>query len=72
MNTVWVTCDGEHPMDKEHIGPIKYYPRQGFPSYFYPFNNTQGYLSPIIAVHFMAPSRKRIELKTIYRMILIR
>ncbi|XP_018899561.2 sodium/potassium-transporting ATPase subunit beta-2 [Bemisia tabaci] len=55
LRTVWVSCHGEGPADVENVGPIKYYPQQGFPGYFYPFENTEGYLSPLVAVHFQNP-----------------
>lgn len=55
LNTVWVTCEGEGPIDRENIGEIQYIPRQGFPGYFYPYLNTEGYLSPLVAIHFKRP-----------------
>lgn len=58
MNTVWVSCEGENPADVENIGPIEYYPRQGFPGYYFPYENSEGYLSPLVAVHFTKPVRK--------------
>uniref|UniRef100_A0A336M073 CSON009503 protein n=1 Tax=Culicoides sonorensis TaxID=179676 RepID=A0A336M073_CULSO len=54
---IWVSCDGEGPLDRENIGPVKYYPRPGFPGYFFPAHKAQGYLSPIVAVHFEKPTR---------------
>lgn len=54
-NIVWVSCSGENPSDNEHIGPINYIPRRGFPGYFFPFTNVEGYLPPIVAVHFESP-----------------
>lgn len=53
-----MSCEGENPADIENIGPVKYYPRRGFPGYFYPFENSEGYLSPLVAVHFERPVRK--------------
>ncbi|XP_059479860.1 sodium/potassium-transporting ATPase subunit beta-2-like [Neocloeon triangulifer] len=55
LNTVWVSCEGENPADIEHVGPIQYIPRRGFPGYYYPFRNYEGYLSPILAVFFERP-----------------
>ncbi|XP_054282858.1 sodium/potassium-transporting ATPase subunit beta-2-like [Macrosteles quadrilineatus] len=55
LNTVWVTCEGEHPLDQENIGEIRYIPKQGFPGYFYPYVNTEGYLSPLVAIQFIRP-----------------
>jgi len=57
LNTIWVSCEGENPADLENIGPIKYYPRRGFPGYYYPYENSEGYLSPLVAVHFERPVR---------------
>lgn len=58
LNTVWISCEGENPADQENIGPIRYIPRRGFPGYFYPFENSEGYLSPLVAVHFVRPRSK--------------
>lgn len=58
LNTVWVSCEGENPADQENIGPISYIPRRGFPGYFYPFENSEGYLSPLVAIHFVRPRSK--------------
>lgn len=55
-NTVWVSCEGENPADVENIGPIHYIPRRGFPGYFFPFTNKEGYLSPLVAVWFEKPT----------------
>lgn len=60
LNTIWVSCHGEGPLDNESIGPIEYYPQPGFPGYFYPFQNDIGYLSPIVAIHFKRPLLHRI------------
>jgi sodium/potassium-transporting ATPase subunit beta len=58
MNTVWVSCEGENPADAENIGPIQYLPSRGFPGYFFPFTNKEGYLSPLVAVLFEKPASK--------------
>ncbi|XP_017880937.1 sodium/potassium-transporting ATPase subunit beta-2-like [Ceratina calcarata] len=55
LETIWVSCEGENPADQENIGPIKYIPRRGFPGYFYPYENSEGYLSPLVAIHFVRP-----------------
>jgi sodium/potassium-transporting ATPase subunit beta len=57
-NQVWVSCRGEDGSDKEAITDIKYFPSQGFPSYFYPYMNSKNYLSPLVAVKFMRVKRK--------------
>jgi len=53
---VWVSCRGENPADEEYIGEIEYTPWQGFPSYYFPYTHTAGYLPPIVAVRFVAPA----------------
>ena len=58
MNTIWVSCSGDTPADTENIGSIEYFPRPGFPGYFYPYTNQNGYLSPLVAVHFKRPAGK--------------
>ncbi|KAF6215463.1 hypothetical protein GE061_010216 [Apolygus lucorum] len=55
LNTAWLTCHGEAPGDKENLGPVAMYPERGFPGYYYPFTNQEGYLSPLVAVHFERP-----------------
>lgn len=57
LNTVWISCEGENPADVENMGPIEYYPRQGFPGYYFPYENSEGYLSPLVAIHFTKPTR---------------
>lgn len=52
---VYISCDGETDADKEHIGPISYYPSNYIPNYYFPFTNLEGYLSPFIFVHFLKP-----------------
>ncbi|CAH1391585.1 unnamed protein product [Nezara viridula] len=56
LNTVWVSCEGENPADVENIGSIQYIPRRGFPGYYFPYKNQEGYLSPIIAIWFEKPT----------------
>lgn len=58
MKTIWVTCDGEAPADKDNIGPLKLYPQDGFPGFYYPYRNKKDYLSPLIAIHFQNPKSK--------------
>jgi len=52
---IWIDCHGENPADRDNLGPIKYYPTQGFPHYFYPFKNQKGYMSPLVFVQFEKP-----------------
>ncbi|KAL9875023.1 sodium/potassium-transporting ATPase subunit beta-2 [Glossina fuscipes] len=51
-NVVWISCEGENPADVENIKARDYYPRMGFPYYYFPFKNIDGYTPPIIAVQF--------------------
>ncbi|KAJ4443652.1 hypothetical protein ANN_05327 [Periplaneta americana] len=62
LNTIWISCEGESPADIENVGPIKYIPRQGFPGYFYPYKNSEGYLSPVMAIHFERPRRDGLQI----------
>ncbi|XP_026475245.1 sodium/potassium-transporting ATPase subunit beta-2 [Ctenocephalides felis] len=55
MDTVWVSCEGENPADVENMGAIQFIPRRGFPGFYYPFTNVEGYLSPLVAVYFERP-----------------
>ncbi|XP_048487876.1 sodium/potassium-transporting ATPase subunit beta-2 [Plutella xylostella] len=55
LKMVWVSCQGENPADRESIGPIQYLPYRGFPGYYFPYTNQEGYLSPLVAVHFQRP-----------------
>uniref|UniRef100_A0A1Q3FKF7 Putative sodium/potassium-transporting atpase subunit beta-2 n=2 Tax=Culex tarsalis TaxID=7177 RepID=A0A1Q3FKF7_CULTA len=53
---VWVSCKGLSESDD--MGPVEYSNNRGFPSYYYPYTNQQGYLSPLVAVHFARPAVK--------------
>ena len=59
---IWFSCEGENPADRENIGPIKYYPDPGVPTYFYPYKNQDGYHSPAVFAHFTNPKRKFVNL----------
>lgn len=52
---IWFSCEGENPADKEHIGPLIYYPKPGVPVYHYPYENQDGYRSPAVFAHFSNP-----------------
>ncbi|XP_017069900.1 sodium/potassium-transporting ATPase subunit beta-1 [Drosophila eugracilis] len=54
---IWVSCNGHLGKDKEHFQNIGYFPSQGFPSYYYPYLNQNGYLSPLVAVQFNSPPK---------------
>jgi sodium/potassium-transporting ATPase subunit beta len=59
MKTIWLSCEGETAADVENVGPIQYLPRPGFPGYYFPYNNTENYMSPIVAVRFERPRRSK-------------
>lgn len=50
-----ITCDGQNDFDKEHIGPLAYYPNNVIDTKYYPFYNQPGYQSPFVMVQFKAP-----------------
>lgn len=56
-----MSCDGETPADKENIGELVLHPQAGFPGYYYPYKNIEGYLSPLIAIEFKSPKSKSIQ-----------
>lgn len=58
MNTIWISCEGENPADIENLGPITYIPQRGFPGFFFPYENSEGYLSPLLAIHIERPRSK--------------
>lgn len=51
---IQITCEGRSNVDKEHIGPVDYYP-QGIETKYFPFTNQPGYQSPFVMVHFKNP-----------------
>ena len=53
---ITIQCEGENASDKENLGGIDYWPRQGFPVEYYPYTNQKGYLSPFALVKFNKPS----------------
>ena len=55
---VWISCEGENPADKDNIGEIEYMPYPGIPTYYFPYENQEGYLSPAIFAHFKNPKSK--------------
>lgn len=54
---VWVSCAGENPADRENIGDVQYWPYQGIPMFYYPYINTENYMSPLVAVQLKRPVR---------------
>ena len=58
---VWLECDGENPADREHLGPVTYFPTNGVSRHFYPYLNQQGYLSPVVFARLDKPKRKNLN-----------
>ncbi|XP_047106535.1 sodium/potassium-transporting ATPase subunit beta-2-like [Schistocerca piceifrons] len=56
-DTLWVSCEGYHPSDVEHVGNISYYPQPGFKAVYFPYKESSNYLSPIVAVKFSEPMK---------------
>ena len=54
---IQITCEGQHDPDKEHLGPVEYFPPNGIDVKYYPFFNQPGYQSPYVMVHFKNPKR---------------
>lgn len=54
--SITVTCDGELPADRENMGPLAYYPPNGFAFKYFPYLNQQGYRSPLVFVQFENPA----------------
>ncbi|KAI8427384.1 hypothetical protein MSG28_001939 [Choristoneura fumiferana] len=57
---VWLSCKGERPGDVEALGPLSYYPYPGIDETFFPYDNTPGYLSPLVAVQLLKPVHHQI------------
>lgn len=53
---VWVSCKELTNSEDDLLKGVDYYPGRGFPSYYYPYMNVEGYLSPLVAVHFTRPT----------------
>lgn len=53
---IGVTCEGEGPLDHENMGPIEFWPKQGFPILYYPYLNQEGYKAPVVFLKFLRPS----------------
>ncbi|XP_055639512.1 sodium/potassium-transporting ATPase subunit beta-1-like [Toxorhynchites rutilus septentrionalis] len=50
---IWISCNGVFTGDQEAIGSLAYYPSRSIPPYHFPYTNTKGYLSPLVAVQFL-------------------
>lgn len=63
---VWVWCQGASAADAEWLGPLSLLPEPGFPVHYFPYNNAEGYLSPLVALHVRNP-RQGILLRVVCR-----
>jgi len=63
VNTIWISCVGESPADRESVGPIQYWAPgfksqfPGIPGYYFPYEKQKGYKSPFVFVKFTKPSK---------------
>jgi len=63
LDTTWITCQPENPVDRENVGPIEYYSLGSgsseefgmIPNYFYPYEKQAGYESPFVFIRFIKP-----------------
>jgi len=62
LDTIWVTCEGENPADRENIGPLEYYAPafkneqfQGIPAFYFPYMKQDRYKAPFVFVKFTKP-----------------
>lgn len=55
---VWISCKELTNSEENLLGPIEYQPSRGLPSYYYPYMNVGGYLSPLVAIHLPRPQPK--------------
>lgn len=49
-NGIFVTCEGENPSDVDNLGEVSIYPKEGFKTQYFPYNNVEGYQSPVVMV----------------------
>jgi len=53
---IWVSCEGKTAEDNQKIGPITYYPRRGFPGFYFPCTSEDRCTQPLVAVYFERPT----------------
>merc|ERR1712083_693682 len=51
-----IKCEGEHPADRDNLGPVEYYPKDGFDLKYFPYLNQDNYLSPLVFAKFTNPT----------------
>jgi len=52
---IWVSCEGKTPTDAENAGPINYFPRRGFPGFYFPCTSDVTCTEPLVAIFFERP-----------------
>lgn len=57
LKTIWVSCEGEGKPDQESLGSVAYYPQQGIPGFYFPYEKQGGYQSPFIFAQIKNPLR---------------
>jgi len=55
LKTVWFSCEGENPTDKENLGPLEFFPQPGVPGFYYPYYNQDGYQTPMVFAKLKKP-----------------
>lgn len=55
---IWLNCAESSKKNREDLGKIEYFPKNGFPAYFFSHANQDGYLEPLVAVYFKNILRK--------------
>jgi len=65
VNSIWITCNGENPADREYVGPIEYLtpglPTEEFgqiPNYYFPYFKQPNFESPFVFVRFPNPMKR--------------
>lgn len=48
-------CEGEYAADKDNVGTIEHYPKDGVPLYYWPYLGQKGYLNPLVFVKLTDP-----------------
>lgn len=52
---VLASCEGENYADRDNIGPVEFWPKEGFPFQYFPYENQEGYMAPLVMVQFIKP-----------------
>lgn len=52
FSDVGVSCEGENDADLDFLGPVSYYPPNGFSFNYFPYVNAKNYRSPLVFIKF--------------------